>query len=152
MPAAVNALREDLLVPGPKVLLMALLALPATVVGVSASAGPEFVSCLIAGVWFAVLPAALYSRRARHALPMVAAGLLIFAVVALPFNSPAFVADIWTAAPMLVLALPRFARGPVVPQWRPRGGLRTSRLTTPRRSSSSNGFSRQPATSSAEAR
>jgi hypothetical protein len=152
MPAAVNALREDVLVPGPKVLLMALLALPATIVGVSASPGPEFVSCLIAGAWFAVLPASMYSRKARHVLPFVAGALLIFALVALPFNSPAFVADVWTAAPMLVLALPRFLPSPVVPQWGPRDGMRASRLTTPIRSSSSKGFSRQPATSSAEAR
>lgn len=121
MPAVASAVRGNLLVPGPKLVLMAVLALPATVVGLSASPGPGVVSCIIAAVWFAVLPASLYSTKARQVLPFVAAGLLIFAAIAFPFNSPDFVADYWTAAPMLLLALPAFERRrpPMAPPQRP---------------------------------
>jgi hypothetical protein len=99
--------RTGLLYPGFKLLAMALTALPATVVGLSAPTGLELVSGIITGLWFALLPAALYRRWATVALPFVAAGLLLFAVFALPFNSTAFIVDFWSAAMMLILALPK---------------------------------------------
>jgi hypothetical protein len=102
-----EAARTDLLYPGFKLLAMALTALPATVVGLSAPTSLELVSGIITGLWFALLPAALYRRWAMTALPFVAAALLLFAVFALPFNSPAFVVDFWSSAMMLILALPK---------------------------------------------
>jgi hypothetical protein len=99
--------RTELLYPGPKSLFMALMALPPVVVGLSAPTALEVTSGIVAGLWFALLPAALYRRWATTALPFVAGGLLVFAVFALPFNSPAFMVDYWSAAVMLILALPK---------------------------------------------
>ncbi|HLK90634.1 MAG TPA: hypothetical protein VKZ18_12105 [Polyangia bacterium] len=99
--------RAELLYPGPKSLLMALMALPPMVVGLSAPTALELTSGVVAGLWFALLPVALYRRWATAALPFVAGGLLMFAVFALPFNSPAFMVNYWSAAVMLILALPK---------------------------------------------
>jgi hypothetical protein len=101
----VPTVRADLLHPGPKMLLMALTALPPAVVGLSAPLALEGLSGVLAGLWLALLPVALYRRAAAVALPVTAGALLLFAVLALPFNSPAFVVDYWSAATMLVLAL-----------------------------------------------
>lgn len=119
MPARATALKDlvavqtrpaecsDLLYPGPKSLVMALTALPAVVVGVSAVTALEVMSGVIAGLWFALLPAALYRRWAAGSLPFIAGGLLLFAVFGLPFNSTAFIVDFWSATIMLILSLPK---------------------------------------------
>jgi hypothetical protein len=86
---------------------MVLTALPAAVVGLAAVGPAERVSGLIAATWYGLIPGALYSRWVAFALPFVAAGFLLLTVLALPFNSPAFVVDFWTSAAMLMLALPK---------------------------------------------
>ncbi len=99
--------RTELVYPGPKSLFMALMALPPMVVGLSAPTALEVTSGIIAALWFALVPVALYRHWATAALPFVAGGLLSFAVLALPFNAAAFMVDYWSAAVMLILALPK---------------------------------------------
>jgi hypothetical protein len=99
--------RPTLLPPGAKFLIMALATLPVAVVGLSATTVAETVSGPLAAIWLGLLPVALYKRWATLALPFVAAALLFITLIALPFNSPAFVIDFWTSTLMLVLALPR---------------------------------------------
>jgi hypothetical protein len=77
------------------------------VVGLSASTTAEAVSGPLAALWFVLLPRALYKQWATVGLLGVPAALFIVSVSVLPLNSSAFVVDFWTAALMLVLALPR---------------------------------------------
>jgi hypothetical protein len=95
------------LVPGFKFVVMALTALPVGVVGLAGDSVAERISGPMAAVWFALLPVALYRVWAALALPVVATAIMLHAVIALPFNSIAFIIDLWTSALMLVLALPR---------------------------------------------
>lgn len=99
--------RPILVPPGAKFVLMALCTLPVAVVGLSASTTAETLSGPLAALWLGLLPVALYRRWATIALLFVAASLLVITMLALPFNSPAFIIDFWTSALMLVLALPR---------------------------------------------
>jgi hypothetical protein len=99
--------RPVLVPPGAKLVLMALCALPVAVVGLSALNAAETISAPLAALWLALLPVALYRRWATVALLFVAAALLFFTVIVLPFNSAAFIIDFWTSTLMLVLALPR---------------------------------------------
>lgn len=99
--------RPTLVLPGTKFLLMALAALPVAVVGLSASTRAETLSGPLAALWLGLLPVSLYKRWATVALLFVAAALLFITLIALPFNSAAFVIDFWTSTLMLVLALPR---------------------------------------------
>jgi hypothetical protein len=96
-----------LIPPGARFLAMALTALPAAVVGLAASSFLERTSGFIAVAWLSLVPAALYRPRAALALPFIAGAFLLFTVLALPFNSLAFVVDFWTSVLMLILALPR---------------------------------------------
>jgi hypothetical protein len=98
---------SDLVAPGARFIALALTALPAAVVGLSASSFLERTSGFIAAAWVVLVPAALYKPRAALALPMVAGAFLVFTVLALPFNSLSFVVDFWTSVLMLILALPR---------------------------------------------
>jgi hypothetical protein len=93
--------------PGAKLLVMALCALPVAVVGLSGTTLAETLSGPLAAMWLGLLPVALYKRWATVALLFVAAAVLFISLFALPFNSTAFVIDFWTSALMLVLALPR---------------------------------------------
>lgn len=97
----------EVIAPGARFLTMVLTALPVVVVALASEGVTEMVSSLIAAAWYALLPAALYSRRVTLALPAVAAGFLLLTVWTLPFNSAAFIVDFWTSAAMLMLALPR---------------------------------------------
>ena len=99
--------RPTLVPPGAKFLVMALCALPVAVVGLSAATPAETISGPLAALWLGLLPVALYKRWATIALLFVAGALLLLTLVALPFNSPAFIIDFWTSTLMLVLALPR---------------------------------------------
>ena len=103
--------RPVLVPPGAKFVLMALCTLPVAVVGLSASTTGETLSGPLAALWLGLLPVALYRRWATIALLFVAAALLVITMLALPFNSSAFIIDFWTSALMLVLALP--SRQPV---------------------------------------
>jgi hypothetical protein len=95
------------LTPGFKFVVMALTGLPVGVVGLAGDSLAERISGPMAAVWFALLPVALYRVWAALALPVVATAIMLHAVIALPFNSIAFIIDLWTSALMLVLALPR---------------------------------------------
>jgi hypothetical protein len=99
--------RPVLVPPGAKLVLMALCALPVAVVGLSATTAAETISGPLAALWLGLLPVALYRRWATVALLFVAAALLFFTILALPFDSTAFTIDFWTSTLMLVLALPR---------------------------------------------
>jgi hypothetical protein len=99
--------RPVLVPPGAKLVLMALCPLPVALVGVSAVTPAETISAPLAALWLGLLPVALYRRWATIALLFVAAALLFFTVIALPFNSPAFIINFWTSTLMLMLALPR---------------------------------------------
>jgi hypothetical protein len=99
--------RPILVVPGAKLLVMALCALPVAVVGFSGTTVAESVSAPLAALWLGLLPVALYKRWATIALLFVAAALLFVSLFALQFNSSAFIIDFWTSTLMLVLALPR---------------------------------------------
>jgi hypothetical protein len=97
----------DWLLAGSKCPTLYLVALPAVVVALAATGTAQLVTGIIVVAWFALLPLALYARRAAIALPVVAAGFMILTLVTLPFNSAAFVVDIWTSAAMFFLSLPR---------------------------------------------
>ena len=95
------------LVPGFKLVVMALTALPVGVVGMAGDTAAERVSGPMAAIWLALLPVALYRAWAALAMPVVATAIMLHAVIALPFNSTPFIIDIWTSALMLMLAFPR---------------------------------------------
>ena len=99
--------RPVLVPPGAKFLIMALCTLPVAIVGLSGTTKAEILSGPLAALWLGLLPVALYKRWATIALLFVAAALLFVTLLALPFNSPAFIIDFWTSTLMLVLALPR---------------------------------------------
>jgi hypothetical protein len=83
-------------------------------VGALASTGTaQFVSGLMAGVWSVMVPAALFSRWTARLLPLVSAGFLCLSILALPFNSAAFVGDVWAGLAMALLTLPRPRRIPI---------------------------------------
>ena len=114
MPAVVSRLRSvrvighaPLLTPGLRFVVMALTALPVGVVGLSGDSVAERASGPLAALWFALLPLALYRTWAALALPVMATAIMLHAVIAFPFNSTPFIVDFWTAALMLILALPR---------------------------------------------
>jgi hypothetical protein len=92
---------------------MCVTALPAAVVAFASVGHAQQVSGLIALGWFSLVPIALYERWVALVLPMVASSFLILTLIALPFNSVAFVVDVWTAAAMFVLSLPRPSGAPV---------------------------------------
>ena len=99
--------RPTLVLPGAKLVLMALCALPVAVVGMSAATPAEALSAPLAALWLGLLPIALYKRWATVAILFVPAALLFITLFAMPFNSTAFIIDFWTSTLMLVLALPR---------------------------------------------
>ena len=106
MPVHAQAPASDLRLAGRKVPVMALTALPAAVIAMSAVTTAPKLSGIIAGLWLTLLPLSLYKRWAALALPFVAGAFLVFTVLVLPFNSAAFVVDFWTSVLMLILALP----------------------------------------------
>jgi hypothetical protein len=107
LPPLTRATARPALLTGSKFPVMYLIALPAAVVAVASVGAAQYVSGLIAAAWFGLLPFTLYSRRAAAALPVVSAGLLVATLLALPFNSSAFVVDFWTTGAMFFLSLPR---------------------------------------------
>ena len=97
----------EALLAGHKFPIMYLIALPAAVVAFASVGAAQFVSGLVAAAWFVLLPFTLYGRWATVALPAVSAALIVTTVLALPFNSVAFVVDFWTSGAMFFLSLPR---------------------------------------------
>ena len=68
---------------------------------------PQYVSALMAATWIVLAPGALFSRWVARLLPIFSASFLLLALVMLPFNTPAFISDVWAALTMSLLALPR---------------------------------------------
>jgi hypothetical protein len=99
--------RRRHLLAGPRFPIMCLTALPAAVVALATEGAAQRVSGIIALGWLGLALIALYERWATIALPIAAAAFLVLTIAVLPFNSAAFVVDVWTTAAMFVLALPR---------------------------------------------
>jgi hypothetical protein len=106
MPAQLTA-RDLLQVPGRKVPVMTLAALPPLVVGMSGTSTAPQIGGSIALLWVILVPCSLYRAWAALALPVVAGGFLVFTMLALPFNTAPFVVDFWTSVLLLALGLPR---------------------------------------------
>jgi hypothetical protein len=98
---------RSILIPGKKTPIMAVTVLPVAIVGMSAGASLAKLSLLFALLWLTMLPLAIYKRWAAYALPIVAASLLALTVLALPFDSAAFMVDYWTSALWLMMSWPR---------------------------------------------
>jgi len=99
--------RTDLLTPGPRFLALYLLALPVAVVAFASVGRAQLLSGFFAAVWLVVAPLALFSPRAAKLLPAAGAAFLLLSVALLPFNSFAFVVDLWAGLAMLVSSAPR---------------------------------------------
>jgi hypothetical protein len=96
-----------LLAPGPKFLALYLLAVPVAVVAF-ASVGPaRYLSAIVAATWLALAPVALYAKWAAILLPVAGGAFLLLSAALLPFNSFAFVVDLWAALAMLISSAPR---------------------------------------------
>jgi hypothetical protein len=87
--------------------VMAVTILPVAIGGMMAAANISKLSLAFALVWLFLVPWSIYKRWAAMALPVVAASLLAFTVLVLPFNSPAFIVNYWTSALLLLMAWPR---------------------------------------------
>jgi hypothetical protein len=98
------------LAAGGRFLALLLLDLPLAVVGMASVGIAQWVSGLFAGAWFILVLNALYNRWFTVALPIASGAFLIVVILALPFNSPAFIVDFWTTALLFLLSLPRQSR------------------------------------------
>src|SRR5262245_50667351 len=87
--------------------VMAVTILPVAVVGMMATANTTRVSLVFALLWLFLVPWSMFRRWAAMTLPVVAASLLAFAVLVLPFNSTAFIVNYWTSALLLLMSWPR---------------------------------------------
>jgi hypothetical protein len=92
---------------GPKTVVLCLVAVPPAVMALASEGWTRALSGLIALVGLALVPACLYARRANRAVPACAGLLLLLSVFTMPFNSVAFVVDIWAAFTMLLVSLPK---------------------------------------------
>ena len=93
--------------PGPRIIVISLPILAVAVTALASTGTPQYVSVLIAVSWAVLVPGALFSAWAARLLPIFSAAFTLLAILALPFNSPAFIADIWAALTMCLVTLPR---------------------------------------------
>ncbi len=93
--------------PGPRIIVVCLPILAVLVAALASTGTPQYVSVLIAASWAVLAPAALFSAWAARLLPIISGAFIVLAISALPFNSPAFIADIWAALTMCLVTLPR---------------------------------------------
>jgi hypothetical protein len=98
---------ETLLRPGPRFLAFFVPVLPAAVMAFASIGTAQLVSALIAVSWIVLVPAALYLRWAARLLPVLSACFLLLAVITLPFNSAAFVINLWTTLAMFLMSFPK---------------------------------------------
>jgi hypothetical protein len=101
--------RADHPLAGPKTVVLCLVAVPPAVMALASDGWTRVLSGFIALVGLALVPAALFTRRASRAVPTCAGLLLLLSVLTMPFNSLAFLVDIWAAFTMLLVALPKRA-------------------------------------------
>jgi hypothetical protein len=99
--------RSERLVGGPRAVVLCLVAVPPAVVALASDGWTRALSALICAVGLALVPAALFARRLARLVPTGAGIFLLLTVLTLPFNSVAFVVDIWAAFTMLLVSLPK---------------------------------------------
>jgi len=99
-------------------------ALLPAVVGMASVGRAQWVSAAFAGAWFILALNAPYSGWFRLALPVAAGAFIPVVVLTLPFNSPAFIVDFWTAVALFLLSA-------IVPAEFLRGARRTMQLPLP---------------------
>jgi hypothetical protein len=87
--------------------VMEVTILPVAVVGMMAGANIARVSLAFAVLWLFLVPCSIFRRWAALALPVVAASLLAFTILLLPFNSAVFIVNYWTSALLLLMSWPR---------------------------------------------
>lgn len=92
---------------GPRFAVVCVPILIALVTAMASTGIPQYVSALMATSWIVLAPAALFSRWVARLLPIASASFLFLALLTLPFNSPAFISDVWAALTMSLLTLPR---------------------------------------------
>ncbi|HEX3697663.1 MAG TPA: hypothetical protein VH374_19985 [Polyangia bacterium] len=98
---------------GPPMIVVGVPILVAAVGAMASTGTAQFVSGLMAGVWAVMAPAALFSRWTARLLPLISTAFLCLSILALPFNSAAFIGDVWAALAMALLTLPRPRRTPI---------------------------------------
>src|SRR3954451_18787571 len=98
---------EQRLVGGPKAVVMCLVGVPPAVVALSSEGWTRALSALICAVGLGLVPASLFARKLTRFVPTAAGAFLLLTVLTLPFNSVAFVVDIWAAFTMLLVSLPK---------------------------------------------
>jgi hypothetical protein len=101
--------RADRFVAGPRTVVMCLVAVPPAVMAAASEGWTRGLSALVALVGLGLVPAGLFARRAARLVPTFAGLLLLATVLTMPFNSVAFVVDIWAAFTMLLVSLPKRA-------------------------------------------
>jgi hypothetical protein len=99
--------RAERLVGGPRAVVLCLVAVPPAVVALASDGWTRALSALICAVGLALVPASLFARRLARFVPTGAGIFLLLTVLTLPFNSVAFVVDIWAAFTMLLVSLPK---------------------------------------------
>jgi hypothetical protein len=86
---------------------MCLVGVPPAVLALASDGWTRALSGLICLVGLGLVPAGLFSRRIARFVPTMAGVLLLATVLTMPFNSVAFVVDIWAAFTMLLVSLPK---------------------------------------------
>ena len=99
--------RTDRLVGGPKVVVLCLVSVAPAVVALSSEGWTRALSALVTVLGLGLVPASLFSRKIARAVPTLAGLCLLTTVLSLPFNSVAFVVDIWAAFTILLVSLPK---------------------------------------------
>jgi hypothetical protein len=94
-------------------LVLWLIAVPPLAVGLASEGAAEGIGLAIGLSWLALLPIVLYTRRLSFLLPVCAAMLFLASLLALPFNSTAFIMNAWTTLIMALVTFPRPSRGMV---------------------------------------
>jgi hypothetical protein len=101
--------RAERLVGGPRAVVLCLVAVPPAVVALASDGWTRALSALVCAVGLALVPMSLFSRRVARFVPTSAGLFLLLTVLTLPFNSVAFVVDMWAAFTMLLVSLPKRA-------------------------------------------
>jgi hypothetical protein len=91
----------------PRIIVVCLPILAVLVAALASTGTPQYVSTLIAASWAVLIPGSLFNAWAARFLPVISGAFVVLAIFALPFNSPAFIADIWAALSMCLVTLPR---------------------------------------------
>jgi hypothetical protein len=99
--------RTERLVGGPRAVVLCLVGVPPAVVALASEGWTWVLSALICAVGLGLVPASLFLRKLARFVPTFAGLFLLLTVLTLPFNSVAFVVDIWAAFTTLLVSLPK---------------------------------------------